>query len=755
MALSPYSGKYQTLTEDLDYKTESGEIDSREDILSFLEERGVSLEDFISATKRYDADVASGKATNLPGTVGSRILGSFISSGGRLAKFVGDVVAPETTSRLKEAIEKGIPEEKRQQLFDPRSGGLIEEFAQFGAGLIIPGKIASKTLRALPLTRKLPELVRASFSFGVGETFALRPEENTINWLIETVPEIEPYLAKLKVNPKDTEAQQRIDGIIGNSITSGVMFGALKGIFGTGKGAYRLVNRLLQKTGIDLHGTIKSTLTSRMGLTDKTLATQLKRQFAGKKSLEEARGRINKLERIAKEENVESSVLTEALAGEERYLTLLQKNHPKTFTTVLELRGPLDTMSKYVKDNIALAGSLKINRKETFESIAKKLGTTVDELKKLNPDITNKTIANGVDKKIAIPSQLQLIIGKNMGAYLNRSYDIFDNPDFIPDPIARENAKVYLSKFLKNPGEIDSTIEWLTKGMKETEITRFWGGQIPNRTSKILKKKGVIAPEIRALWGEVKDPYASYAKIYTKLARLIAEHKYLRQIAKEGTDEGKILTQWTDKVANKDLTKIGEDALGISSGIRAGLDNPLKGLFSDNAFAKGLAEGTEVMFARDNALMNTFLKLKTFSQAGATIGSIPTHGRNVMGNVFMMVANGTINPIHGFRAMRDSMKRFSSGSSVEFRDKVGRYIELGVIDSSTSAETLKAVAGQAFKSGPAGVAEKWVVGRLGKKAATGLTRVYEAEDNVFKIWNFEELKKMYGKALPNISKKAL
>ena len=51
MALSPYSGKYQTLTEDLDYKTESGEIDSREDILSFLEERGVSLEDFLSATK--------------------------------------------------------------------------------------------------------------------------------------------------------------------------------------------------------------------------------------------------------------------------------------------------------------------------------------------------------------------------------------------------------------------------------------------------------------------------------------------------------------------------------------------------------------------------------------------------------------------------------------------------------------------------------------------------------------------------------
>ena len=84
MALSPYSGKYQTLTEDLDYKTESGEIDSREDILSFLEERGVSLEDFISATKRYDADVASGKATNLPGTVGSRILGSFISSGGNV-----------------------------------------------------------------------------------------------------------------------------------------------------------------------------------------------------------------------------------------------------------------------------------------------------------------------------------------------------------------------------------------------------------------------------------------------------------------------------------------------------------------------------------------------------------------------------------------------------------------------------------------------------------------------------------------------
>ena len=68
----------------------------------------------------------------------------------------------------------------------------------------------------------------------------------------------------------------------------------------------------------------------------------------------------------------------------------------------------------------------------------------------------------------------------------------------------------------------------------------------------------------------------------------------------------------------KSLEELGTKALGISSGVRSGLDNPLKGLFADNAFAKGIQDGTEVMWGKDNPWMSSFLKLKTFSQAGQT-----------------------------------------------------------------------------------------------------------------------------------------
>jgi len=292
--------------------------------------------------------------------------------------------------------------------------------------------------------------------------------------------------------------------------------------------------------------------------------------------------------------------------------------------------------------------------------------------------------------------------------------------------------------------------------MTEPDVVSLIGRDLPGKTSKIFKKRDLnIAKPIRDLWGEVKDPYKNYARTYTKLSRLVAEHKYLSQLAKEGVKEGKILNQDKDSIANKELTAIGEKALGISAGVRGGLDNPSKGLFADNDFAQGLADGTEVMFGRDNQMLNALLGLKTLSQAGATIGSIPTHGRNIMGNVFIMMANATLNPINGYKAMKDTMKRFSSGSDQEFRNRMGRYIELGILDSSTSAETLKAIAGQAFKEGPTGFAERTALGRIGKKGVQGLTRVYEAEDNVFKIWNFEQVKNQFRKALPNFSEEAI
>ena len=374
-------------------------------------------------------------------------------------------------------------------------------------------------------------------------------------------------------------------------------------------------------------------------------------------------------------------------------------------------------MSRYVRDNIAMAKTMRVRKNDTVQDIAEELGVEPEDILKLNKtniiqtvDDLNLKIADPSTREIVIPSSLQVIIGKNLGAYVNRSFKIHDDPDFFPDISVRETAKNYLidDKGL-TPIDAEDTIKWLTEGMKKSKVLDFFDNAVRPRTSKILMEKGDIAPAIRALWGEVKDPYQNYAKTYEKLSRLVTEHKFLREIKDIGIKEGRIKQGYSDGL--KSLEELGDASLGISSGVRSGLDNPLKGLFGDNAFAKGIKDGTEVMWGKDNPLMSSFLKLKTFSQAGQTIFSIPTHGRNIMGNMFIMMANGTLNPAKGYSAMKDTIKRFSSGSSEEFRKRMGEYIELGIIDSSTSAQALRAVAGQAFKSGPQGIADKTAVTR--------------------------------------------
>tara|TARA_A100001391_G_scaffold121645_2_gene82966 strand:+ start:354 stop:3896 length:3543 start_codon:yes stop_codon:yes gene_type:complete len=753
MAISPYTSRFQSAYE----AVKNIEEPTEDNIKKLLDERRISLDEFNQAAKEYEKDIASGKARDLPGTVATRLLGSVVGGGAEIAEFIGQYVAPETTSKIRQEVQRMIPERRRQEFFDPASGGLIEDFAQFGARMLVPGGIAAKATRFLPA----PKIVKDSFSFGTGQTFASRPEENSVNFLLQELPQIEPLLGQLKVNPDDTELQQRIDGIIGNALAAGTLTKAFQGVLKTGKLTGKGIAKILKKMGVDVGGISQSNLTSRFGLGDKGLAAQLKRQFAGKKAIEEARGAVDDLERAAKRDRVDPNTLNEALAGNEQALSLIRTNSPRTIAVVDKIRPNLDKLSTYIKDNVALSKTMRVRNNDTVEDIAEELGITPEELMNVNRtrvirNITdlNKKIADPRTKNINIPSSLQVIIGRNLGTYLNRSFKIHDDPDFMPSDEVKNAARDYLiNQRQLTPDDANDTIKWLTEGMKKSKVLDFFSNAVTPRTSKILKERGEIAPEIRALWGEVKDPYQNYAKTYEKLSRLVAEHKFLREIKDIGIKEGRIKMGYSDDL--KSLEELGTKALGISSGVRSGLDNPLKGLFADNAFAKGIQDGTEVMWGKDNPWMSSFLKLKTFSQAGQTIFSVPTHGRNILGNMFIMMANGTLNPVKGYSAMKDTIKRFSSGSNEDFRKRMGRYIELGIIDSSTSAGSLRAVAGQAFKSGPQGIADRTALTRGVKKFSNQVTRVYEAEDNVFKIWNFENLKSQYRKAFPMLNEEAL
>ena len=173
MAVSPYTSQFQNARSDLENRIKDGRVKDRNDIEEFLRSRQLTLEDFEKAEEEYQSALKTGEASNLPGTVASRVAGSALGSVGKFAEAIGDVVAPETTSKVRKSIENKLSERTRQELFDPTSGGIVESFAQFGAGILGPAKFTGAATRALPLVKKLPQFVRGSFSFGVGVTFAV------------------------------------------------------------------------------------------------------------------------------------------------------------------------------------------------------------------------------------------------------------------------------------------------------------------------------------------------------------------------------------------------------------------------------------------------------------------------------------------------------------------------------------------------------------------------------------------------------
>ena len=99
--------------------------------------------------------------------------------------------------------------------------------------------------------------------------------------------------------------------------------------------------------------------------------------------------------------------------------------------------------------------------------------------------------------------------------------------------------------------------------------------------------------------------------------------------------------------------------------------NPLQGLYADEAYQKFFKAGTEADgfwndSYKDNKVLSTWLKAKSASQISKTVLSPHTHGRNVMGNVIIMAANGMVPGGKGLSlAFKTVGNRFKNMNNIE------------------------------------------------------------------------------------------
>ena len=797
--LSYKSDTFQTARKDLDELNkvfqQQGNKLGINDVKDFLAEKNISFDEFKNANKEF---VKSGKKVRPEGFRIGRIVAGAVGEAGRDIKDFASTVAPKTTEAIGSAVSEAIPDKAEKNItafFDPYMGeGLGAEvdraLADIGSYLVPGGVVAKGITKGSKLIkigkgigpkaaklRKMGRLGKYAVAGSVGATIAESDiqNENLINVITNAAYELGfdkmgGTLEKLAVDPDDTKSKQYFDAFINNALLAGIIpAGSVltkpltrqKAIEKIVKRKKKVEKKTLQvdSTPTNLFGKIGRGLArgfrADRGTDAFTLEKILMRERAGKKALEEIEGLTQDLQRAVGKSGVNKSVVEENI----------QK--------VLELR-----------DADALR-FLKTNAPEVAEIVNKMTNNLKLMRRKIAKKVTNEkldAIYNPVKKKV----------------YLNRSYRIYDDPNFSKDiKDVPAHVRKGVEDFLRKQGIPEDKIEegikkLLARGKKGDTDFKFadvfsgktnWG----SGTSKTYKKRTKLAkesPEVRALWGEIKDPYKNYAKTYEKLSQIESEFSFVNDMAEYFRKSGLGLTeeQMLKKgiIGNLDdykLEDIGKEALGKVFGkTRVEGDlipvadkktgklkiikkapqvlNPLENLYVNPEYKKFIQEGTDIL-APTNTLMKNWMRYKVTSQTAKTVYNPSTHGRNVLGNAILMIANG-MNPLSkGKDSFKAAYKKLTGRTNEELGKRIGRYQELDIVDSGVNQETLRKAAGDVFN-----YESNKVIDKLGR-AATGKGKgnplkftqnLYQVEDDFFKIMHFEktldDLKRIFPKGTP-------
>ena len=257
------------------------------------------------------------------------------------------------------------------------------------------------------------------------------------------------------------------------------------------------------------------------------------------------------------------------------------------------------------------------------------------------------------------------------------------------------------------------------------------GSKLGAKNLGILKRRKQIAPEIRALWGEYKRPDVNYALSVARMANLVANHNFLTEVKDLGV--GKFLRPPQDGPSKEMYVKLSSEGSPAMK--------PLDGYYT----TPEIKEAFEAAVAPDgpsSTALKWYMRGVGVVKYSKTILSPMTHVRNLVGNIGFAVANGHFDITKMPKAIAATTK-----DTKAFREYRYRLIKLGVIGESTRAGELRDV----LKDAQAGGMEA-IIDRKYKKIAKGVAKApekaYAAEDDVWKMYAFENERERYRKAYP-------
>ncbi len=809
MAIAPGTQEFAELKQTIESNIIEGNITSKAQVRSFLEQQGVDYNNFMQVDADYEKQKAAGfdrESTFDPG----KIIGSAV---GKVAEDIGtlggqgiELVAGKESRKyiegaLKDAadyVDSVLPKSVSYALketFDPRVN-VGEDIAAELTAFAAPVAGVTKLAKPIKVTSKLGKAAKAG-AIGVTADVLTRDEDEQFTTeLISLIPEAEEYVQALAIDPDDSVAEKRLKQIVDSGIGAGVItIGLAPAMLALKFGGKKLIGKFKALKKDDITKPIETTPTTTV--INPQVAEIAPGVYRQQGRVKEVIGKINtKLGRA----------LTSVAALPEPVFKSFIKKQQFVEAEDLLMRKEAKTLKKLIKDTgTDVEPVSKLLRGETLtaaerQSVPQEI---IDQASVMRQKMDDNSIVIKDLLELNPDDELALALDAGGGSYITRTFEFSSNPQWSKDITAAlkgrqptmdqsgfkvssehntnilnivNNARSYIAR--NNPDLTASQIDGLIQSMVDRgnkgdalgviiEQLGMGGGA---GAAKILKSRKTIDKPILELFGEVKDPIRNFSETITNQNKLIAKARYLKEIknfaeqnvGREIKLGGLIPGLPTDvstflRKAETDVTKnLGELAAKELGSFGAGGETlGLNKFVTTDQLHTMLDTGIDT-FSLNNPVgkswLNIFAKPAAVGQAAETVFDHTAHLVNTYGMAQQLAMNGNLFRPSVFKNAQKAAYTIYQKAAKKDPEALQLLAELkkrGVIDSSVVGETIKKNIDN-FGEGLEDALTKTL-----KAPFRGMSAVYGGVDDFGKLIAIQAEMNAYRKAFPNLTEEQL
>lgn len=414
-----------------------------------------------------------------------------------------------------------------------------------------------------------------------------------------------------------------------------------------------------------------------------------------------------------------------------------------------------------------------LTKQAPMDSLPPQLHSTVQEVRGHVDALSLSLIESGI-----VDGDIVQTIALGLGTYMNRSYKVFSDPNWAKkvDPQIKSRAEGLLRRqIVEREGriptdeEIENEIQELLYLKEDSLVSFLVNRKQDNAFRNVLKQRGEIPEEIRALWGERTGAQENYAQTVLNMAALIGTNKYLQTVKERGIGDFLFLNarEGFDVPISSSPT-FGSEGLVGPDGER---------LFTSEAIAKEL---NRTQSTKEFPLyMRTMFAFIAASKWSKLVPTVAPQIRNFVGNIPLLTANGNFTELFNTTSLKSAANtayahilpsqfydpnKPNSEVTKEFLEKM---VRLGVVGEDITTNDIRKSRDDFFNA--RGTLQEYLnedtarnieaFKKTSKKGVSAvievMSSVYKGTDAFFKVLAFHAERRKYESAYPELNEAEL